>query len=202
MLLLDASRICPLRYSRSVDDAGLIEGIRSGDESCWQELVDRHSGLVWRVARTVVNDDHAATDAMQTAWLRLLENVDRIADPRAVKSWLCTTARREAIALSKRTARQRPREPAVWLLDAPTSSDTDPGELTASSDQNSIVLDELRKLSEKCQQLLTLQAHKVSYDEISELMDMPVGSIGPTRARCLERLRSAPAIVELERAGA
>ena len=64
------------------------------------------------------------------------------------------------------------------------------------------MLGELRKLSEKCQELLTLHAHKVSYDEISELMDMPTGSIGPTRARCLDQLRKAPAIMELEEAGA
>jgi len=91
-----------LRYCRNVDDAVLVEGIHNGDESCWQELVNRHAGLVWRVARSVVNDDDAATDAMQTAWLRLLENIDNLAEPGAVKAWLCTTARREAIALSKK----------------------------------------------------------------------------------------------------
>lgn len=185
-----------------MDDAALVDGIRGGDEACWRELIDRHSGLVWRVARAVVNDDHAATDAMQTAWLRLLENIDRISDPRAVKGWLCTTARREAIALSKKAARQRPEEPTVWLLDQPSGDDADPGELTATTEQNATVLGELRKLSERCQQLLTLHAHKVSYEEISLVMEMPIGSIGPTKTRCLDQLRKSPAIQELEEVGA
>lgn len=185
-----------------MDDVALVEGIRAGDESCWRALIDRHSSLVWRVARAVVNDDHAATDAMQTAWLRLLENIDRLAEPHAVKGWLCTTARREAIALSKKATRQRPEEPTTWLLDRPTPNDVDPGDVTATAEQNSRVLGELRKLSEKCQQLLTLHAHTVSYDEISSVMDMPVGSIGPTKARCLDQLRKSPVIRELEGVGA
>jgi len=181
-----------------VNDAELFDCARSGDESCWRELVDRHSALVWRVARTVVNDDHAATDAMQTAWLRLLENMDRILDPRAVKGWLCTTARREAITLSTKLARQRPEEPDGWLLDGPTGGSDDPGELTATNQRNELVLQELRRLSQKCQQLLTLAAHKVSYDEIAQVMDIAIGSIGPTRARCLDQLRKAPKIIEFE----
>jgi len=184
-----------------MDDAALVEGIRGGDEACWRQLIDRHSALVWRVARAVVNDNHAATDAMQTAWLRLLENIDQIADPRAVKGWLCTTARREAIALGRKASRQRPEEPTVWLLDRSSDADDDPGEVAATSERSSTVMAELRKLSEKCQALLTLHAHKVSYDEISIVMDMPIGSIGPTKSRCLDQLRQSRVIQELEEVG-
>jgi len=190
-----------MRYGSHVNggsDAELIAGIRDGDQDCWNTLVDRHSGLVWRVARSVVNDDHAATDAMQTAWLRLLEHIDRLQDPRAVSGWLVTTARREALALSRKTARQQPTEPAGWQLDEPTAAEDDPGELSASNSQTATVLNELRKLGEKCQQLLTLLAHKIRYEEIAEMMEIAVGSIGPTRTRCLDQLRNAPAIVTLE----
>lgn len=186
------------RYGSTVDDwtdAELVAAIRNDDQQAWRVLVDRHSGLVWRVARSVVSDDHAATDAMQTAWLRLLEHVDRLDDPRAVSGWLVTTARREAMALSRKTARQQPTEPAGWQLDAPTLEEDDPGEVSASNNQAATVLRELRKLGAKCQQLLTLLAHKVRYEEIAEQMDIAVGGIGPTRSRCLDQLRSAPAIV-------
>ena len=84
-----------------MDDADLVARVRAGDQSAWEELVDRHSGLLWRLARSIVADDAAASDAMQTAWLRLLQSVDRIAEPAAVRGWLCTTVCRKAIALRK-----------------------------------------------------------------------------------------------------
>lgn len=180
-----------------MDDAGLVERIRSGDQSAWNQLVDRHSGLLWRLARSIVNDDAAASDAMQTAWLRLLQYIDRIDDPGAVRAWLCTTTRREAIALSKSMARQRASDPLDWSFDEPTRPADDPGERAAASEQHATVLEELANLSEKCRQLLTLCAHKVAYALIADTMDMPVGSIGPTKARCLDQLRRAPAIASM-----
>jgi len=189
-----------MHYSPGVaehSDADLVAAVCDGDDASWHELVDRYSGLVWRVARSVVNDDHAATDAMQTAWLRLLEHMDRLQNPAAVSGWLVTTARREAIALSRNTARQRPTDPSGWQLDAPTASEDDPAELSASNQQIATVLEELRKMSSRCQELLTLLAHKVRYEEIADQMAIAVGSIGPTRNRCLDQLRSAPAIAAL-----
>lgn len=181
-----------------MDDAQLVDRIRAGDQTAWNELVERHSGLLWRLARGIVSDDAAASDAMQTAWLRLLQYVDRLTDPSAVRGWLCTTARREAIALSKSRNRQNASDPHDWSFDQPTDAADDPAEITTSAAQNATVLGEFRKLSERCQQLLTLHAHKVAYEEIAETMDMAVGSIGPTKARCLESLRKLPEIVRLE----
>lgn len=181
-----------------MSDAELIERIRDGDRSAWDELVDQHSPFLWRLARSIVNDDAAASDAMQTAWLRLLQHVDRINDPSAVRGWLATTTRREAIALSKSMQRLGSAEPGSWSLDRPTEPVDDPGELTASNQQHATVLTALRGLSEKCQQLLTMHAHKVAYDVIAEVMELAIGSIGPTKARCLEQLRRSPAIMRLE----
>ncbi|MEM7093227.1 MAG: sigma-70 family RNA polymerase sigma factor [Actinomycetota bacterium] len=179
-------------------DAELVDRIRSGDQQAWNELVDRHSGLLWRLARSVVNDDAAASDAMQTAWLRLLQYIDRIADPSAVRAWLATTTRREAIALSKSMARQQASDPLEWSFDEPTPAADDPSSKAAEAEQRDVVLAEFATLSEKCRQLLTLHAHKIAYDVIADTMDMPVGSIGPTKARCLETLRTSPAIRRLE----
>lgn len=180
-----------------VDDADLVTAIRGGDEEAWITLVDRHSGLVWRMARTVVTDDALATDAMQTAWLRLLEHLDRLEHPRAVKSWLITTARREALVLSKSQKRQEPSDPDSWNLEPPDQSRQDPAAVVTTSAQHITLIAELRKLSAKCQQLLTLHAHSVAYTEIAEVMAMAVGSIGPTKARCLENLRRSSAIQHL-----
>ena len=176
----------------------MVKRIRNGDQSAWEELVERHSVLLWRLARSIVNDDNAASDAMQTGWLRLLQYIDRIADPSAVRSWLCTTVRREAIALSKSLQRQGATDPQGWSFDAPSPAKDDPGEISAQADQNSTVLVALKELSAKCQELLTMHAHKISYDDIAASMDMAIGSIGPTKARCLEQLRRNPAVARLE----
>lgn len=172
--------------------------IRNGDQDAWAALVDRHSGLLWRLARSIVNDEGAASDAMQTAWLRCLQNIDRIQEPAAIRGWLATTTRREAIALSKSLIRQQPADPQAWSFDTPTAPADDPGEKSATADQNATVLEALATISERCRELLTLHAHKVAYEEIAVSMDMAIGSIGPTKARCLEQLRRVPSIARLE----
>lgn len=177
----------------------MVNRVRSGDHSAWADLVDRHSDLLWRLARSVVADDGAASDAMQTAWLRLLENIDQLSNPAAVRSWLCTTTRREAIALSKSLRRQQATDPLEWSFDQPSEAD-DPAVKTTEGEQNGVVLAALAKLSEKCRLLLSMHAHKVAYDEIALTMNMPVGSIGPTKARCLEQLRRVPTVARLEAA--
>lgn len=146
-----------------------------------------------------MNNDDSATDVMQTTWMRLLEKMDTIANPDAVKGWLATTARREAIAVSKRLARQRPDEDlAIFLHDTDErNQQNDPADLVASNDVMTTVLAAMRRLSEKCQQLLTLTAHKLSYDEISHALDIPIGSIGPSRSRCLDQLRRSPGMVSI-----
>lgn len=175
-----------------------MSGIGESDQQCWDTLVDRHSAYVWRVARSVVNDNDLATDAMQTAWMRLLENVDKISNPAKVRSWLATTAKREAMALSRARSKSQPTDPHDWSFETATTTAEDPLDLTAVGEQNRTVISELRKLSNKCQQLLTMAAHSVAYLEISTTMDMPIGSIGPTMRRCLDKLRQAPSIAGLE----
>lgn len=181
-------------------DDELVMRIRSGDRVAWDELVDRHSALLWRLARSIVADDQAASDAMQTAWLRLLEQIDRIEDPQAVSSWLCTTVRREAIAIGKASVRQAPADHTSWSFDTATVPESDPGNHVVQADQHATVLGVFRQLSDRCQHLLTLLAHKLSYKEISLAMDLPVGSIGPTKNRCLDQLRRSPVIVQMEAA--
>jgi len=186
-----------------VDDAELLAGIRAGDEQSWTVLVHRHSDLVFRIARSVTNDDASASDAMQGTWFKLLENVDRVENPKAVRGWLATTARREAIALSKRTSRQSPNENISLLADRQQGTiasahkpSADPFEFAAKDEQVRILLAELDQLGDKCRTLLTLFAHNFSYAEIAEILDMAPGSVGPSRNRCLDKLRRSPRIAQ------
>ena len=138
---------------------------------------------------------------MQTAWLRLLQYIERIDDPSAVRSWLMTTTRREAIALSRSLARQRASDPLDWSFDEPTPVEDDPAVKVGANEAHATVIEELANLGDKCRELLTLLAHKIAYATIAETMEMAMGSIGPTKARCLDQLRKAPAIARLEVAG-
>lgn len=195
-----------MRYVCDVEDASLVEAIRAGDEHAWRTLVTRHSDLVFCVARAVLNDDAAASDAMQVTWLKLLENIDGVRNPAAIRGWLATTARREAIALSTKAGRQAPTEevthfaghhgPTVGAAEQPSD---DPFEAAATEETRRVLLAELDRLSDKCRQLLTLYAHKFSYAEIAELLDMAPGGVSPARSRCLEELRRSPRIAQLER---
>lgn len=205
------------RYCRRVDtthegraqtDAELVVRIRDGDESAWAPLVERYADLVFRVARAACDDDHTANDATQGTWLKFLENAERISDPAAVRGWLATTARREAIALNKRLSRQRPEARAATLHDAEARRGTgtngaipdppvDPAVLVAGRDEIRILLEEMSHLSEKCRTLLTLHAQKVSYAEIARVLDIQPGGVGPSKGRCLDELRRSPRVAQL-----
>jgi len=191
-------------YGCDVEDADLVQAIRSGDAQSWPVLVRRYGDLVWRVARAVVADDEAATDVMQVTWLKLLENLDNIREPAAIRGWLATTARREAIAQSKKAGRQRPSGGIEILVEsdspvvgAAAENVVDPADLVVGLDRGTILLEELERLGEKCRMLLTLYAHNFSYGEIAEILDIAPGGVSPSRMRCLEQLRRAPRIAHL-----
>lgn len=200
---------CPVHSASSPNrdsrDAELVTRICAGDERAWPILVRRYADLVFRVARAACDDDDTANDAAQGTWLRFLEHAHRIAEPAAVRGWLATTARREAIALNKRTTRQRPHEAVSDMVDAAAerhgeSAPDDPAALASDRDDIRILLEEMDQLSEKCRSLLTLYALKFSYAEIAETLGIQPGGVSPSRARCLEQLRRSPGVARLERA--
>jgi RNA polymerase sigma factor (sigma-70 family) len=123
---------------------------------------------------------------VQTTWLRLVEHLGGLQDPERVGAWLATTARREALRALRHSARQTPTEE---LPETPTDEHLGAALLEAERDQ--ALWKAFGGLSERCQTLLRILVSDPppSYDEVSGALDMPIGSIGPTRARCLERLR-------------
>lgn len=163
------------------------------DRTAWDELVERYARLVWSVARSFHLDDAATADVTQAVWLRLIEHRDRIREPERLASWLATTTRHEAIAVQRSQHRASPTD---RFEDRADRMIVDVDDTVVTGLEESKLRRDLRvafvQLSESCQQLLRLVTAepKIDYATISELIGRPIGSIGPTRARCLERLRS------------
>jgi RNA polymerase sigma factor (sigma-70 family) len=176
-----------------VDEAGelttLLVRAADGDQDAWNVMVDRYTNLLWSIARGHRLGTDAAADVVQTTWLRLLENLGRIKEPERLAAWLATTTRHECLRVLRKGQREEPTEDTA--LDLP--------DLTAAQLDATLLLEErdaalwraLSGLGERCQQLLrVLMADPPpSYDAVSAALEMPIGSIGPTRARCLAKLR-------------
>lgn len=170
----------------------LVRAAADGDQAAWDALVKRFSGLVWSIARAHRLGSADAADVSQTAWLRLVENLGRIRDPDRVGAWLATTSRNECLRVIRRSGRQVPTDLDADLdleADAATAPPGDAALLTVERDAE--LWRAFSLISERCQVLLRLLIADPppSYEDISTLLEMPVGSIGPTRARCLEHLR-------------
>ena len=168
-----------------------------GDSSAWDELVDRFGRLVWSVARAQGLNDPDAADVSQTTWLRFAEHLGRLRDPDRAGWWLATTARREAIRVGQMGCRQVLVEPWTELE---TEDDVAHAELL-EKERDLSVQQAVALLPERCRRLLLalIGDPPQSYAEISATLGMPVGSIGPTRGRCLEHLRELLAQVEMGR---
>lgn len=177
------------------DLTSLVTSARDGDEAAWGAIVDRFSGLVWHVVRTFRLPDVVIEDAYQTTWLRLAEHLDRIRQPESLAGWLSRTARNECL----RAVRLSQREELDDDIDRPTATPP-PGAAVEEAEQAEVLWDAFRTLPDRCQRLLRLLTADppIPYETISELMDMPIGSIGPTRARCLQKLRATAGIESLE----
>ncbi|MEI2777945.1 MAG: sigma-70 family RNA polymerase sigma factor [Tetrasphaera sp.] len=177
------------RSNRPVDDevSHLVLAARDGDPEAWRELVDRFARLVYAVAVRCRLTPADAADVSQTAWLRLAENLHRINDPSRVGAWLVTTTKRESLALIKARARYEPVD--VQVIDVVDERDG-PADQVSRSETITEVATAFALLTERCRELLRrLVVESQNYQQISAEMEMPVGSIGPTRIRCLASLR-------------
>jgi RNA polymerase sigma factor (sigma-70 family) len=162
---------------------------RAGDESALDDLVRLMSPVLWHVVRACGLQRDAAEDVVQNTWLSLVKAADSVRDPQAITRWLCTAARREAWRVSKTATRTRPVEDA--FLDARMPLQTSPETEAVANDENSALWQALGRLPERCQKLLRIVAWepRPDYSSVAAGLQMPVGSIGPTRRRCLDKLR-------------
>jgi RNA polymerase sigma factor (sigma-70 family) len=162
---------------------------RGGDESALDELVRIMSPVLWHVVRATGLDRETAEDVVQNTWLTLVRSADSVRDAQAITRWLCTAARREAWRVSKSATRTRPVEDDV--LDARMPVQTSPESEVVGDDEKTRLWQALGRLPERCQKLLRIVAWepRPDYSSVAEGLQMPIGSIGPTRRRCLDKLR-------------
>ena len=174
-----------------------VNGAMVGDSAAWDDLVERFSGLIWAVARGQGLSPTDAAEVSQTTWLRLAEHIGEINDPLRVGGWLATTARREAIRIAQLGARYVLVDPWEYVDQTATEDELDVDLVTKERDL--VVQQALAMLPARCRELLTalvIADPPLSYKQVSEDSEMAIGSVGPTRGRCLEHLRELIADVE------
>jgi RNA polymerase sigma factor (sigma-70 family) len=162
----------------------------SGERAAWEAIVDRYEGLLWGIARGHRLDEASASDVVQATWLALLEHLDDLRNPDALSGWLATTARHESLRVLRDRGRQIPTEDDRMPEDAvPAVAEA----RLLAEERDTALWRAFATLSARCQALLRVLAADPapSYEEVGAALDMPVGSIGPTRGRCLATLRRA-----------
>ncbi len=175
--------------------AELVCRARAGDRLAWEWLYARFTPMLRRIAGSYGLAPADAEDAVQTTWLRLVANVARVREPAAVAAWLAMTARRESLRLRRRAARERPSDdPALGDGAARAEPERD----LIAAERRAALRCALATLPERQRRLMTLflADPSMEYCSVGARLAMPLGSIGPTRARGLARLRDDPRLRE------
>ncbi|MGH3185646.1 MAG: RNA polymerase sigma factor [Streptosporangiaceae bacterium] len=178
---------------------GLVTRARNGDRQTWDALVERYAPLIWSICRRHGLGGADADDVGQSVWLKLADQLDTLRDPAALPGWLATTTRRECGRVLRAT---RGPHGAGHARDA----EPIPDDQAQAAEQELLVAERHAALREAlahlppcCQHLIALLIENppLAYAEISARLGIPVGSIGPNRGRCLDKLRRDPAIAAL-----
>jgi len=174
----------------------LVAACRAGDETAWSLLAARYQRLIYAIPRRAGLDEDAAADILQQTFLKLLENLQKIRQPAQIHAWLVTTARRETLHF----LRQRKKVPQISLnagegeeSKEPEFTDDQPlaDEVLLEMERQHRVRTAVTNLDERCRNLVNLlfyQNAQIPYSEIARILGISEGSIGPTRARCLQKL--------------
>jgi RNA polymerase sigma factor (sigma-70 family) len=173
------------------DAARLVRLAASGDTSAWERLIDQHARLISAITWEFRLADMDAADVAQTTWMRLIEHIHRIEHPEHIASWLATTARNECrhhLAARKRVVLSSGEDSPFEDL-AANPAEVDDALLAAERTQ--VVRQAMSKLPRRWQRLMEMLMADppVPYADISMELGLPIGSIGPTRGRCIARLR-------------
>ncbi len=170
--------------------AELLALAAAGSQQAWDQIVLRYERLVWSIARSYRLEQSDAADAVQTTWLRLVEHLGAVHEPERLGAWLATTARRECLRLARRRRRERSDGADDELALVPDGA-LGVEESLLSSERDAVLLRGIGELEPRCRQLLRVlcASPPPRYDAVAAAFGMPIGSIGPTRGRCLRRLR-------------
>jgi RNA polymerase sigma factor (sigma-70 family) len=177
-----------------------LEAARRGDSKAWDDLVERYLPLVLSVARRCRLSEEDTADVSQTLWLRLVEHLDAIREPQALPGWIVTTTRNEALRVIKARTRSIPVDPLTGsMLDQHDGDAPEVHEAVLLAERHQALRDALAQMRPRQREflLVLLEDPPLSYEQISSRLNIPKGSIGPTRARCLEELRRTPALRDL-----
>ncbi len=186
-----------MRHDQPITD--LVTRASRGDQRAWDDLVERYAPLVWSVCRRYQLSSADAEDVHQTVWLQLVSRLDKIRDPAALPGWLATTTRRECLRVLR--AARGPRA-VEHVPDAETIPDQQAGladQELLEAERHAALRAALARLPPGYQRLIgkLIEDPPLTYAQIGASLNIPVGSIGPLRGRCLDRLRRDPAIAAL-----
>jgi RNA polymerase sigma factor (sigma-70 family) len=176
----------------------LVARAAGSDPSAWNEIVDRYAPLVWSICTRYQLSRQDTEDVGQTVWLLLVEQLGKLREPAALPGWLATTTARECLRAA--TAARKSERLGTLLDDAIRfADDVVIEEEVLTAERNASLRAAFAALPPRCRHLLALLLSDPppSYAEIAATLDIPVGSIGPQRGRCLERLRRSPALIAL-----
>jgi RNA polymerase sigma factor (sigma-70 family) len=169
--------------------AALFSAFRSGDDAAMAELVTLVTPILWHTVRAQRLDRQSAEDVIQTAWLALVKSAESITEPQAVVQWLIVSARRESWRVVKKGDRVDPTDfDGDFVLEPVRET---PEDLVLRNDSDSRLWQHILQLPDRCRVLLRVIAFadRPDYAAVAEALGMPIGSIGPTRGRCLAKLR-------------
>jgi RNA polymerase sigma factor (sigma-70 family) len=172
-------------------DSELINGCINGESEAWKVLVERYGRLIYTVAMRYDLSEADADDVFQTVCVILLNKLTTLRQPSKIGSWLVSITRRECWKLLRR--REITSDPLEEQMENYTDPDELPDEMAARYEEQRRIREAMAKLSKRCRQLihyLYYDRSNPSYEDIGRSMGMPEGSVGPTRARCLEKLRA------------
>jgi RNA polymerase sigma factor (sigma-70 family) len=177
----------------------LVTSARCGDRQAWTALVERYAPLIWSICRKYRLGQADADDIGQSVWLRLFDQLDKIRDPAALPGWLATTTRRECGRVARAS---RGPHAVVYPLDAENVPDEQAEaaeQEVLAAERHAALREAFGQLPPPCQRLVAalIADPPVPYAEVSARLGIPIGSIGPTRSRCLDKLRRHPAIAAL-----
>lgn len=181
------------------DMATLVSEARGGSQPAWNQLVERLLPLVTSLIRRYRLYGADADDVNQTVWLRLVEHLDRIEEPMALPGWLATVTRNESLRAVQKRARMVPTDPQESPVFDVEDDSPDLVEALMRTERHTALVDALLELPADRRALLLLLTEDppLTYAEISQRSGIPVGSIGPTRARAIEQLRKSRALRHL-----
>lgn len=185
--------------SPPVSASFLVSRAKMGDKEAWDALVERYASLIWFTCRRYRLNGADAEDVAQCVWLQLVEHVGTIRDPAALPGWLVTTTRRECARVLRSAHRTQPGDHAPDFEHIAEQMSRTAEEEVLAAERHAALREALTDLPPAWQRLMAMLAADppVPYAEISSRLGIAVGSIGPTRARCLDRIRRHPAIAAL-----